>query len=137
MTFHVVSPCIRHSVIPNWGRNSVTFYLKLIGHLFQLASTCYKNHIHLLFLCIGYSQHNCIKIQYYTSIFWHLFHVTSNPQLSPSTSFLRIHILSLQKNQQINVFFIAYSSIISMNYSIFAAYILFKQVSYGQETQSY
>ncbi|WP_337950954.1 hypothetical protein, partial [Prevotella sp.] len=43
--------------------NIVTFYLKLIGHLFQLASTYNKNHIHLLILCIGYSQYNCIKIQ--------------------------------------------------------------------------
>ncbi|WP_297244312.1 hypothetical protein, partial [uncultured Prevotella sp.] len=37
--------------------------MKLIGHLFQLASTYNKNHIHLLILCIGYSRRNCIKIQ--------------------------------------------------------------------------
>ena len=29
----------------------------------MLASTCNKNHIHLLILCIGYSRRNCIKIQ--------------------------------------------------------------------------
>ena len=32
--------------------------------------------------------------------------------------------VNTNKNQQINVFFIAYSSIISMNFSIFVAYIL-------------
>ena len=52
----------KHTILSSF-RNSVTFYLKLIGHLFQLASTCNKNHIHLLILCIGYSQRNCIKIQ--------------------------------------------------------------------------
>ena len=52
----------KHTILSSF-RNSVTFYLKLIGHLFQLASTYNKNHIHLLILCIGYSQYNCIKIQ--------------------------------------------------------------------------
>ena len=58
-----ITPSLSKHTILSSFRNSVTFYLKLIEHLFQLASTCNKNHIHLLFLCIGYSQYNCIKIQ--------------------------------------------------------------------------
>ena len=58
-----ITPSLSKHTILSSFRNSVTFYLKLIEHLFQLASTCNKNHIHLLFLCIGYSRRNCIKIQ--------------------------------------------------------------------------
>ena len=44
-----ITPSLSKHTILSSFRNSVTFYLKLIEHLFLLASTCNKNHIHFLF----------------------------------------------------------------------------------------
>ena len=49
-----ITPSLYKYAILSSFRNSVTFYLKLIGHLFLLASTSIKIHTHLPFLCTKY-----------------------------------------------------------------------------------